>query len=147
MLTIWVVCGQSYQNTPIFERLVAISQVEGTCSFLVFSSDCAVYVGSICLVIWKIQSSLGNDDAANTFDKLTMWLGCPAAALTVVCLVLSEFKRSTSTKEVDERFLNPVTEVDQNAAEHRLDDQDGAITVYNSLHDALSDESEAQSND
>merc|ERR1711907_109016 len=88
----------SYQNTPVYERLVAMSGQEGTCSFLGFISDCTVYVGTITLVIWKIFSNQDDDSAARTFDIITLPTQS-AAAVFLVLLVIRLMTKTTGTNK------------------------------------------------
>jgi len=60
----------AYQNTPVYERLVALSGSKGTCTFLVFLSDMMVYFGTSVLVLWKVFFSSEENNAADYYDKI-----------------------------------------------------------------------------
>jgi len=73
----------AYQNTPVYERLIALSGCKGTCSFLVFGSDMCVYVGTVSIVLWKMFGTSGEGQTAQYFDALVIG----AMGSGVICLL------------------------------------------------------------
>ena len=75
----------AYQNTPVYERLVALSGAKGTCTFLIFVSDLCVYIGTSALVLWKVFGEAGGgQETAAIYDTLAFLTMAPSMVLLCV---------------------------------------------------------------
>lgn len=91
----------AYQNTPVYERLVALSGSKGTCTYLVFLSDMMVYFGTSILVLWKVFFSSSDNNAADYYDKISFSTMAPSVLLlaAAVFLVLNFYEERLSSEE------------------------------------------------
>jgi len=79
----------AYQNTPVYERLVALSGAKGTCTFLIFVSDLCVYTGTSTLVLWKVffSSGGGGEETAAMYDTIALTTMIPSCCLLAIGMV------------------------------------------------------------
>ncbi len=73
-------------GAPAFDRLIAATRTDGTCTFLVFANDLAGYVGTVALLLYQ---SLGPLSAADDALRLFFRLVYAAAPLVVALLAAS----------------------------------------------------------
>ena len=88
---------------PLFDRLLAATQTAGTCTFLVFLSDCGGYVVSISVLIYQDfgpEHATGGEGALKFFILLS-W-GCLIAIFLLLIGVLIYFCRSRELRQSDQ---------------------------------------------
>jgi len=87
----------SLMGTPFFDRLLAASRTEGTCSFLIFLSDFFGYVASVSLLLYQDFSPQSADDDADHSDELHFFLvvfwACGSAIAVLIVLAAVYFER------------------------------------------------------
>ena len=94
-------------GAPFFERFFAATRTEGTCSFLIFLSDCFGYVASVSLLLYQdfspsASEGPSNDDELQLFIRI-LW-GTTGAMLLLVLVALAYFVRRippTSTPTIN----------------------------------------------
>jgi hypothetical protein len=89
----WILCyGAAFYGafgllcTPFFDRLFAATRAEGTCTFLVFASDCCSYVAVFGLLLFKSFGPLSGSSEAQVlrlFETLLYVMVAPLAALQI----------------------------------------------------------------
>ena len=88
----------SVMGTPFFDRMLAATRTEGTCSFLIFLSDFCGYGVSVTLLLYQDfapqpHDASSKDHSGELHFFLSMFWGCTGGIVVLVLVAAGYFSR------------------------------------------------------
>ena len=97
LLGVSIFVSYSVMGTPFFDRMLAATRTEGTCSFLIFLSDFCGYCVSVTLLLYQDfapqPAEASNDHSRELHFFLSMFWGCTGGVIAMVAIATAYFTR------------------------------------------------------